>query len=200
MGFASDWLDSTRQILSSAGEFFQNENRRDGFGYPLKFAAFSFLLVGILNSLRTGVLGSGGLTSTAISLVSGIVGGLIGLFLGAAIIHLFVMLLGGENGYRETLAALAYASCISAVASLFLFVPVVGGIVNLVLGIFLIYVEIKGVEYFQGMSTGRAAAAVLLPATVLLLLIIALAFTGMLAMLGAQGQIAGLQGSMPPAP
>lgn len=200
MGFTSNWLDSTRQILSSTGEFFQNENRRDGFGYPLKFAAFSVLLVGILNGLRTGVLGSGGLTSTALSLVSGVVGGLIVLFLGAAFIHLFVMLLGGENGYRETFAALAYASCISPVASLLLFVPIIGGIANLVLGFFLIYVQIKGVEYFQGMSTGRAAAAVLLPAVVLIILVIALAFTGILAMFAAQGQITGLQGSMPPAP
>lgn len=200
MGFVSDWVDSTGQILRSTGEFYQNEDRRDGFGYPLKFAAFSFLMVGILNALRSGLLGSGGLTSTALSLFSGVVGGIIGLFIGAGFVHLFVMFLGGENSYRETAAALDYASCISPVASLMLFVPIIGGMANLVLGLFIIYVQIKGVEEFQNLSTGRAALAVLLPVVLLVIISVILVAAGAFTMFATQGQLANMQGSMPATP
>jgi len=195
MNLLSDWLNSTKEIFKSAGDFFENEDRRNGFGHPLKFALLSFLLTGLLIGVREIAFGSVEVVALIIPLASNIIGSLIGLGAVAVIIHVLAMLLGGENGFAQTLAALFYSTCVSTIASIFLFIPLIGGVVNIVLGVFAVYVQIKGLEEFQEMNTGRAATAVLLPATIALFLAVLFIFTGVLAIIGAQSQLAGISGA-----
>lgn len=193
MGFVSDWLDSARELIESPSGFFEGEDRRDGFGYPLKFAAFSFLVSGVLSALRIVVYGTSMESSLSmpvaagVTLVSSVVGGIIGMVIGAGLIHIFVALLGGENGYSDTLAVMGYTSAISAVASVLNLVPLIGPLVSLLLAFYSIYVQAKGLEIFQELSFGRSLVAILLPVVIITVVVVLLMVTVFASMLALSG-------------
>ena len=193
MGFASNWLDSARELIESPSGFFEDEDRRDGFGYPLKFAAFSFLVSGVLSALRIVVYGTSVESSLSmpvaagVTLVSSVIGGIIGMVIGAGLIHIFVALLGGENGYSDTLAVMGYSSAISAVASVVNLVPLIGPLVSLLLAFYSIYVQAKGLEIFQELSFGRSLVAILLPVVIISVVVVILMVTVFASMLALSG-------------
>ncbi|MFB6209438.1 MAG: YIP1 family protein [Candidatus Nanohaloarchaea archaeon] len=185
MSLIDDWADTFKEVLTSPSEFYESEQRRDGFGFPLKFALINLVISGVIGAIAAGVLGTAtsGLAGTPavsgpilgiVTLVVTPIFGLIGLFISAALVHVFVVLLGGESGYRETLAVIEYASAISPITSLFSLIPVLGGLANVLVGIYAIFIQSKGVQLFKSMSFGRALGAVLLPAVVILLLVVVL--------------------------
>lgn len=183
MGFVSEWTDSAREVITSPTEFFENEDRRDGFGYPLKFAAFAFLISAVFGALRVLVYGAGpqtqlsGSVAAGITFVSSIVGGIIGLLISAGLIHIFVYLFGGEEGYSSTLATIEYASALTALQAVLNLIPVVGSFLGILIGLYAIFVQAKGLENFQNLSFGKSLAAVLLPVVVILVIIFALFMT-----------------------
>jgi hypothetical protein len=85
------------------------------------------------------------------------------LFLGAAILHLCCMLVGAlqnsRSGFEGTLRAVCYSEA-SSIASI---VPFVGGLVAVVWWIVL---AVQGVERLHRTTSGKAVAAVLIPAVV----------------------------------
>jgi hypothetical protein len=101
----------------------------------------------------------------------------VGLFVGAAILHLFVLIVGAArtsaSGFEGTFRVAAYAST----ASLAQVIPFVGGLVALVWGMVL---AVKGIQRMHRTTTGRAAAAVLLPVVLVAVCI----FLAMIAILG----------------
>ena len=88
----------------------------------------------------------------------------IGLFIGAGILHLLVMLIVGSrnSGYEGTFRVGAYSS----VTSLVSWIPIIGWIASL----YGIYLAIMGIREVHNTSTGKAALVVLIPAVVLFLL------------------------------
>ena len=98
----------------------------------------------------------------------GAVGGFIGLFfaplfipiilvIGASITHLMLLLLGGgRQGWTATFRVLSY----SMTASLFLLIPLVGGLLNFAAGLLF---QTNGLAVVHGMSRGRTFAAIFLP-------------------------------------
>jgi hypothetical protein len=85
------------------------------------------------------------------------IGLVIGLFLGAGIVHLCLMLIGGPNaGFMATLRVFCY----STTGQLAQVVPVIGWLLALV---FVPILEIKGLAIAHRTSVGRATAAVLIP-------------------------------------
>lgn len=83
------------------------------------------------------------------------------LFLGSAITHLFLMLVGGNNrGYFATFRASAY----SGTANVAYLIPVCGSLIAFVWHIVL---AVIGVATLHDTSTGKAALAVLLPMVLL---------------------------------
>jgi hypothetical protein len=104
----------------------------------------------------------------------------VGLFLGAAIVHLCLTLVGGAHGsFMATVRVLCYAST----GQLAQVIPVIGGLVALVLVLIL---EVKGLETAHRTTPGKALAAVLIPVAVccvcagLLLATVGAAILGML--------------------
>ena len=77
------------------------------------------------------------------------------LYVGAAIMHLFVMLFGGKQGFKETVTTVAYASAPVPLS----LIPLVG----YAAGVYSIVLVIMGLRERQKMSTGNSVAAVLLP-------------------------------------
>ena len=118
-----------------------------GFVFSLGFAdqgvigAFIGLIGGILRSL---------------------IGVVIGLFVGAGIWYLLVLLLARPNntGYESTFRVSAYAAVVYLVS----WIPIVGWIVGLVYGI---YLGVVGIREVHGTTTGRAALVVLIPILVI---------------------------------
>ena len=82
---------------------------------------------------------------------------LIGLFLWSVILHLFLMLVGGDNhGFGTTIKVVCYANT-SHVAQV---VPFVGGLIAALWGLVL---QVVGLVHAHKASVGQAVAAVLLP-------------------------------------
>lgn len=94
------------------------------------------------------------------------IGGAIGLFILAAIAHLFVMLFVGDgnSGFGATFRIVSYAS----VTNLVNWIPLIGGI----LALYGLYLAVVGVREMHSTTTGRAALTVLVPFGALLLLVL----------------------------
>lgn len=82
---------------------------------------------------------------------------LVGIFVGGAIYHLFLMLYGGASaGFGATVRVLCYASTVQVLQVL----PLCGGMVGAVWGVVL---QIVGLAIAHRTTRGKAAAAVLTP-------------------------------------
>ena len=87
----------------------------------------------------------------------------IGLFVGAAILHLCCMLVGALQNSRSGFEGTLRAVCYSEVSSIASIVPFVGGLIAIVWWIVL---AVQGVERLHRTTSGKAVAAVLIPAIV----------------------------------
>lgn len=188
MAFIHEWFDAYKRVLTEPTEFFESENRRDGFGFPLKFALVNLAISGLISAVGVLTFGSfwavlAGESALAMPIIAAIVLaatpiiGIIGLFIGAGILHIFVYLFGGENGYSQTLSVMEYYSAFQPITSLFSMVPLLGGLANFFIGLYGIYVEMRGLESFQGLSTGRALAVILIPIVIAVIIGIVMAVT-----------------------
>jgi hypothetical protein len=82
---------------------------------------------------------------------------LIGLFIGAAIVHLFLLLVGGANsGFDATVRVMCYASTVQILQV----VPMCGGVAAAIWGLVL---QVTGLAIAHRTTQGKAALAVLLP-------------------------------------
>ncbi len=85
------------------------------------------------------------------------VGVVIGVLIGAAILHLCLMLVGGPNsGFVTTLRVVCYANT----GQLAQLIPMIGGILAL---IFVLVLEVRGLSTAHRTTIGKATAAVLIP-------------------------------------
>jgi hypothetical protein len=199
MSLFDEWLETFQGVLTQPSEFFESEDRRDGFGFSLKFALINLAISGVLTAGSVAIFGAaagmnGGFgAGSTVALVAGTmiltpILGFIGLMISAGLIHIFVALLGGEEGYGETLSVLEYASAISPINAALQFIPLIGSLAGLVLGLYALYVQTKGLSTFQNLSTGRALAAILLPAIIIgaiVLAVVLVVLSASFAMLGA---------------
>jgi hypothetical protein len=87
----------------------------------------------------------------------------IGIFLGAAILHVCCMLVGALQDSRSGFEGSLRAVCYSEVSSLASIVPVVGGFIAVVWWIVL---AVQGIERLHRTTSGKALAAVLIPVVV----------------------------------
>jgi hypothetical protein len=201
MGWLQDWATVMKLVVRHPKEFFADMDPVDDFDHPVRFAATSYLFIALLGGITRPIVSS--LTETTFSfnvmaMVFGMVGtfvrGAVMVFVGAGLIHLFVLLFGSK-GYSRTFAVVAYSTAIGVVGAVIsvalaaLLLPfitttpgMVAGIillVGLLLGLGLVgytlYVQIIGIKEFHDLSRGRAAAAVLLPIVLLIILALLLA-------------------------
>ncbi len=185
------FIETCRRLVTGPVPFFAGLPTNGGYRNPLAFGTICVLIATIVGTVLGFGLqalfllpllgqGSGGdfpfaAATTAIVLLGIFVAvvvltplfAAIGLFLGAGIYHLFVMLLVRPNmGYEATFRATAYSS-IAQFASAIPFVGIFGAFLYL----FLVGVGIREMHHT---TTGRAAAVVLLPILLILLLMCAL--------------------------
>ena len=182
------YIDTAKGVLLDPGTTFGNMRREGGLGAPLTYGMLG-LVIGIIASALTQFMmptmgprmggdvaaGAGGLV---FSLVLAPVFAIIGLFLGSAIIHLILMLVGGAKfGYETTFRVIAYTNGSTGPIGI---IPICGGLIGAVWGI---VCAIIGLAQAHETSTGKAAVAVLTP--IVICCVIATIFAVMFAALAA---------------
>ncbi len=172
------FVDTVRDLVTQPANFFSNMGRRGDFVNPLVFAlicaVFAAVIGGFLGVLGALVgIGNNGIGAAIGGLVASIfltpIFAAIGLFIGAGILHLLVMLIikPATTGYEATFRIASY----SYVAQLVGWIPFLGPILAAIASIFLLVI---GVREVHSTTTGKAALVVLIPAAVVLLIVLLL--------------------------
>ena len=111
-----------------------------------------------------------------------LIGGIIGVFIGGAWLHIFVWALGGKKGYVQTVKSLMYGSTPGLLLGWIPLVSFIGGIWALIL-------DILGIKELQEMSLGRAVAAVVIAGVIAVVIIMIIAVAMFMAVMSAVGAV-----------
>jgi hypothetical protein len=203
IGFASALIETTQRVLTAPGDFFRAMPVTGGIGSPLVYALiigyaglvvsaiYDFVLESVMGSAftRFGGGGSEAMAGLAPYLQGGIAFGFklifgpvmvaVGLFIMSGIVHLALLALGGATrGFEATFRVACYAEA----AALLNIIPACG---SLIAAIVMLVIMIIGISEAQGITRGRAAAAVLLPIFVCCCCILVPLVGGIASLIGA---------------
>lgn len=164
LGFASGYYLTLRESLFNAEEFFSRMPRSNGFLLPLMYALIIQTL-GLMFSIFWAFLTENPfLEQLDLTGYRSILAGLLipvfvflGIVVWAGILHISLIIVGGLN---EDFEATFRVGCYSSGPELFNLIPLIGVFIAF---FWKIYISIIGLREVHGTSTGKAAAAVLLP-------------------------------------
>ncbi len=195
-GFFWAYLRTTREALFSPTQFFKKVSAGNGYWSPLIYGVISGLIGVGVSMLYQWFLFAGFLPAQIHALIPYnliLFFTLIGIpfmialsmFVGSGITHLCLMIVGGnKHGFQATFRAIAYSFC----AHLFDMIPFIGSFIG---SVYMIVLIIIGVREGHGITTGKAALAVLLPVLIgLIFVFLALLipfFLGSMRLLGGVG-------------
>lgn len=192
LGFANGLVDAIKSFTTAPASTFEQTLKSGDLGSPLLYAVIIATAMALIGSIWSMVFGTSILSmlplppeamdsfgfllassgaGIVMSLIMTPIFTVIGLFIFGGILHLMLLLVGGlensEAGFEGTLRAAAYSQT-STVAQI---VPVIGGMISFIWGLFLI---VTGITRLHGTSDGKAIAAVLLPIVLCCLCIVAM--------------------------
>src|SRR5437868_7404977 len=172
-GFFSAFIETLQMVLTRPAEAFTAMRREGGFGEPLIYAVIGASAGAIVQFLFSLALHAVGIAANQRNALSGMAGMgigsvgfiilfplllVIGLFIGAGIIHLCLMLVGGaKQPFETTFRVLAFSQGSTGVLQM---IPVCGGLIAAVWGL---VVNCIGLARAHETDTGRAVLAVFLP-------------------------------------
>jgi hypothetical protein len=194
LGVVQAYVESVKLFLSSPDEAWVRTREGGGFEDPLLFAIASAVVGSLFRAIyglmfasvwmrfipfaiRNRWMGSWphrlpGMTGCALILwpIATAVGVTIGLFIASAVFHVCLMMVGGlgnsTSRFEGTFRTVSYSS-VSLLANI---VPFVGGLIAAVWGFFL---TVKGAVRMHRTTSGKVAAALLIPLALLILLLVA---------------------------
>lgn len=171
LGLIPSLISTLKGSLLKPGIFFKNMPVSGGIGGPL-FYAMILGTLGIMFGIIWQILFGGMLKMMAqppgisqeygpgVLLAIAILSPLIvimGVFIGSGILHLCLMILGGnKKGFEATFRVISYANGAQILSA----IPLCGGFIG---AIWMIVLEIIGLKEAHGISGGKAALAVFLP-------------------------------------
>lgn len=171
LGFLRAFVDTASMLLTKPNEAFVMMKREGGLTDPLLFALIGGCAGTIVSALFQigfqSVLGVGGSNNVVTMFGMGAVVGFLlltplfmaaGIFIGSAILHLCLMLLGGANKPFETTFRVFCFSC--GAAYLFSIIPFCGGYIT---PIYNVVLNCIGISRAHETTMGKAVLAVLLP-------------------------------------
>lgn len=175
-------LEKVQNVLAAPGKFYDGVKGEEGLSKAFIYYSILLAVSLVLTQAVSTVMGAPLSKITVIGVVAAwlLVNGLN--FVIVAIVHVFVYLLGGKAGYGATYRAMSYASTPMYLLN---WIPIVG----LAGALWSLYLDIKGIAVLQNMSTGRAAAAVLIPLVILLIIALVLFAAALAAILGSGGLV-----------
>ncbi len=161
------FISTVQAVVLRPADFFRGILRQGDFINPLIFAIICYevytILGGFFRLIGIGAdMGFGGFIG---SIILAPIFAAIGLFIGAGILHLLVMLIVGSRngGFEATFRVVAYSSVVNLAS----WIPFIGWIASL----YAIYLGIVGIREVHTTTTGKAALVVLIPAAVVLLFV-----------------------------
>jgi hypothetical protein len=162
------FIATVQAVVLRPVDFFRGILRQGDLINPLIFALICYEVYAIVGGLLR-LVGFGASNQNFVGFLVSIIlapfFAAIGLFIGAGILHLLVILIVGSrnSGFEATFRVAAY----SAVTSLVSWIPYIGGLLSL----YGIYLGIVGIREVHNTTTGKAALVVLIPAAIVLLLV-----------------------------
>ena len=175
-GFVNAFIETLAMVLTKPDQAFRTMKTEGGLAEPLIYALIGGCVGGIVSLLLSLGLQSMGLFAgqrDTFAALAGIGVGsialivlvpvfiLIGLFIGAAIVHLCLMIVGGANKpFEATFRVLAFSQGSTGPLQIS---PLCGG---LIAGVWALVVNCIGLARAHETTTGRATLAVLLPVIV----------------------------------
>jgi hypothetical protein len=176
LGFFQALLTTLGEVLFSPTKFYRRMPTRRGLTNPLIFGLILGVLGGVLGFAwevlglawqQIFMLRFGQSPEIATTHLVGITVALpffvlVSLFLGSAIGHLCLMVVGGNRrGFEATFRVIAY----SWSTQIFALIPFVGGVIIFIYDLIIVII---GLRESHGIGTGRAALAIFLPIIVIL--------------------------------
>lgn len=166
-------VERIKGFLFSPSDTFDN-SREDTLGDALKYfvvlLAIYAVLLAIISAVAFSVIvgmmgplgatmapfgaGTGALAAIG-AFIGAIIGGIIGIFIGGLWLHLWVYVVGGRNGFTQTIKAVTYGMTPSLLLG---WIPGV----NIIAGIWALIVEIIGIRQLHELSTGKAVLAIII--------------------------------------
>jgi hypothetical protein len=189
-GLFNAFVETLVMVLTKPGEAFTIMKREGGLGEPLIYALIGGCLGGIVSILFSlglqsvgffadrhdtfaAMTGMGGSAAFIVLVPLFIV---IGLFIGSAIVHLCLMIVGGANqSFETTFRVIAFSQGSTGPLQM---IPICGG---LIAGVWALVCNCIGLARAHETDTGRAVLAVFLPLIVCCggVLVVALMFGGL---------------------
>ena len=172
-GLFNAFVETLVMVLTKPGEAFAVMKREGGLGEPLIYALIGGCLGGIVSLLFSmglqsvgffadrhdmfgAMAGMGAGSAAFIVLIPLFV--VIGLFIGSAIVHLCLMIVGGANqSFETTFRVLAFSQGSTGPLQM---IPVCGGLIS---GVWALICSCIGLARAHDTDTGRAVLAVFLP-------------------------------------
>ena len=186
LGLVKAWFDTVSLLITKPSEAFTMMRPEGGLTDPLLFGLIggsaggivSIIFQGLFQSIpgiagRNDAFNSLGIGVGVILLIYAVLMPLlvtVGMFIGAAVLHLCLMLVGGANRSFET--TFRVVGFTAGAANLFSMIPFCGGIIALVYHIVL---QCIGLSRAHPTTTGKALMAIFLPLIVCCGLIVLLA-------------------------
>jgi hypothetical protein len=176
------FISTVQRVVLQPADFYRGILRRGDFLNPLIFAIICYEVSAILGGLIALAFGNRGLGGFIGNILLAPIGAAIGLFIGAGILQLLVMVIVGSrnSGYEATFRVAAYTSVVNLVS----WIPFIGWIASL----YGIYLAIVGIREVHTTTTGKAALVVLIPVAVLLFIFLVLAIVVGVAIFNALNQ------------
>jgi hypothetical protein len=175
-GFVNAFIETLAMVLTKPDQAFRTMKTEGGLAEPLIYALIGGCVGGIVSLLLSLGLQSIGLFAgqrDTFAALAGIGVGsialivlvpvfiLIGLFIGAAIVHLCLMIVGGANKpFEATFRVLAFSQGSTGPLQI---IPLCGGLIS---GVWALVVNCIGLARAHQTTTGRAVLAVFLPLVV----------------------------------
>ena len=179
LGFVEGLVGVVKGFISAPGATFEETRKTGDLGSPVLFAIIVTFVAAIIGQIWAMMFGTSLLAMMpqeareALPMFIGAQGAgfmvsvfvipivtIVGIFIGSAILHLMLLLVGGldtsDAGFEGSFRVVAY----SMVAKLAEIIPFLGGIISLIWTVVLLVI---GVNRLHGTSEGKAVAAVLLP-------------------------------------
>lgn len=164
LGFMGSMVQTVKQSVLQPRPFFSKLPRRGGLLPPLLFAVSLQMLGSLVSLLWSMAFGN------AVSQLIAMMGGsavalgllipvlvLLNIVVWTAALHVSLFLVGGAN---EDFEATFRVVCYTSGVEIFNVIPIFGGVVK---GIWQLYITVVGLREVQGVTTGRAVAAILIP-------------------------------------
>jgi len=148
--YLADW----RGVVTNPWNFFKSMPVTGGYQAPVIFIVINFFISGLLSAIfrKAGFL----------SIITSPIGGVIGMFILAAILLLCFRIVKGTGDYEATFRVLSYSSAVQVAT----WIPYIGWIASLY-GLYLIVV---GSSEVHRVSVAKSVLAVLIPVIVIILI------------------------------